>query len=109
MKPLYIGFCDFKPIKKLSQVIDLYGVFVIACNLLMVFVFCCFNNQDISMSMFSHSVNDKVLINALECKGRVVGLYYGDTGAQYQVRYFYNGAPQTVYFYGDEIEAINDQ
>lgn len=59
--------------------------------------------------MFDFGINDQVMIPALETKGRVVGLYYGDTGAQYQVRYFFNGCPQTVYFYRDEIEAHYDR
>jgi hypothetical protein len=54
--------------------------------------------------MFDFTIGQKVTIQQLERKGRIVGLYYGDTGAQYQVRYFDNGAPQTVYFYRDEID-----
>ena len=51
-------------------------------------------------------LNDKVRIGELETNGRVIGVYLSDTGYQYQVRYFYNGEAKTVYFFGDEIEAL---
>jgi len=87
-----------------SQVVDFIGVFVFICLLLCFVV--CFGELNRSVMMFDLTINQPVMIPALETKGRVVGLYYGETGAQYQVRYFFNGSPQTVYFYRDEIEEI---
>lgn len=55
--------------------------------------------------MFDYKLNDKVRIEPLETTGRVVGLYLCEDGAQYRVRYFYEGTARTEYFYGDEIHA----
>lgn len=54
--------------------------------------------------MFAYNLNDQVRIAPLETKGRVVGLYLCEDGAQYRVRYFYEGAARTEYFYGEELE-----
>lgn len=55
--------------------------------------------------LFVYQLNDKVRIAPLETTGRVVGLYLCEDGAQYRVRYFYEGAARTEYFYADEIHA----
>lgn len=53
--------------------------------------------------MFAYRLNDKVRIAPLETTGRVVGLYLCEDGAQYRVRYFYEGSARTEYFYADEL------
>lgn len=56
-------------------------------------------------ALFAHSLNDHVRIKPLETAGRIIGLYLCEDGAQYRVRYFYDGSVRTEYFFGDEIEA----
>lgn len=48
---------------------------------------------------FDFSIGDKVFIKDLNIMGVIVGLYYGDTGAQYQVSYIYDGIVRTGYMY----------
>lgn len=54
-------------------------------------------------TLFAYRLNDKVRIAPLETTGRVVGLYLCEEGAQYRVRYFYEGSARTEYFYADEL------
>ncbi len=58
---------------------------------------------------FAYSRNDKVWISEIEKEGRVVSLWVGDSGIQYNVRFFDKGSPSTVYFYEDELELRNGQ
>lgn len=56
------------------------------------------------MMTLKFELGDRVKIVELKCSGRVVGIFVGDSGAQFNVRYFYNGEAKTVYFYTDELE-----
>lgn len=48
-------------------------------------------------------LHQRVYIAELETYGIVIGIYYSDTGDQYQIRYFYDGVAKTVYFYPWEL------
>ncbi|WP_428383686.1 hypothetical protein [Nevskia ramosa] len=52
------------------------------------------------------ALRTKVWIPELKTAGVVLAIHIADTGTQYSVRYFYNGAPQTVYFFAPELEAF---
>ena len=56
---------------------------------------------------FEFSLNDKVHITELNRDGRVVALWYGDIGTQYNIRYFDGGEAKTIYFFPDELKAIS--
>lgn len=49
---------------------------------------------------------DKVKIIPLATLGRVIAIWMGERGVQYQVRYFDNAEAKTVYFYDDELESL---
>jgi len=55
-------------------------------------------------SLFCYHLSDRVRIVPLETDGRIIGLYYCEDGAQYRVRYFYEGSVRTEYFYADELQ-----
>lgn len=55
--------------------------------------------------LFAYKLNDRVRIAPLETNGRIIGLYLCEDGAQYRVRYFYEGQAKTEYFYLDELHA----
>lgn len=48
-------------------------------------------------------ISDTVLIEELKLKGRVVAVFIGYYGVQYQIRYFYNGKVNTIYFFESEL------
>lgn len=52
---------------------------------------------------FELEIQDVVLIIALETTAIVVGYYYGETGIQYQVAYWYEGSRNTAYMYKEEL------
>lgn len=52
---------------------------------------------------FKYGIKDEVTIKALKVRGMVVGLYYGETGNQYQVSYFLNGEKKTIYLYEEDL------
>ena len=53
-------------------------------------------------------LTDKVQIIELERSGRIVEVRLTDIGTKYFVRYFDNGAAQTVAFFPDELELKNE-
>lgn len=53
---------------------------------------------------FEHSIGDKVKIVGIDVTGFVVGLFYGETGRQYQTAYFIDGEMKTIYLYEFQIE-----
>jgi|WetSurMetagenome_2_1015567.scaffolds.fasta_scaffold440997_2 hypothetical protein len=55
-----------------------------------------------------YALNDKVRILPIERVGRVVAIWWGDVGTQFQVRYFDNASPQIVYFFPDELELVGE-
>jgi hypothetical protein len=56
---------------------------------------------------FEHSIGDKVKIVGIDVTGFVVGLFYGETGRQYQTAYFIDGEMKTIYLYEFQIYAAN--
>lgn len=52
-------------------------------------------------------LGQKVKIIELGRVGRVLSIYIDSKGTQYHVRYFDNAEARTVYFYGDELVAID--
>lgn len=57
---------------------------------------------------FTYKLHDKVKIQELEnMDGVIVGLWYGDSGKKYLVRYFWNCEAKEVYFYENEIGVKN--
>lgn len=54
------------------------------------------------------NIGDIVKINFLgKIQGRVISVWETQYGIKYEVRYFYDGSPKEVYFFGDEIEKIS--
>ena len=56
---------------------------------------------------FEFDIGDLVKIGDVDLKGRIVGLYYGDTGCQYQVSYFYEGNNKREYLYGFDLQLLS--
>ncbi len=56
---------------------------------------------------FKYELGEKVRIKELGVDGHVIGLWYGDTGAKYQVAYFYHGDRQVEYLMDKEVRGIN--
>ena len=54
---------------------------------------------------FDYSLGDKVRITEIQISGHVVGLFYGESGKQYQVAYFVDGEMKTVFIYGFQLES----
>lgn len=57
---------------------------------------------------FRYKIGDDVLITKLKVIGSIVGLYYGETGKQYQTVYYLNGDRKIVYFYENELDFSKD-
>ena len=55
---------------------------------------------------YKFSIGELVLIKALETEGRLLSVWSGRRGSEYQVRYCYNGKFEEVYFFEDELESI---
>ena len=49
------------------------------------------------------NLKDTIFISELKCKGQVLSIYVGDSGIQYNIRYFKDNSPVTCYFYEEEI------
>ena len=47
----------------------------------------------------------RIKIKEIEWFGTIIGVWIGDSGVQYKVRYIYQGKPEEVYFIEDELEA----
>lgn len=59
---------------------------------------------------YKFKIGDDVLIKGLEnWPGKVISLWSGRRGNEIQVRYFYSGKAEEVYFYEDELEEIKDE
>lgn len=58
---------------------------------------------------FAFGLRDRVTIEELRAKGRVIGLYYGEHGPEYRVRYFYDGTAKIEYFFEDEICEVGQE
>lgn len=56
---------------------------------------------------FDFSINDEVKVKELGVIGHVVGLYYGETGKQYEVAYFYDGDFKKLFIYGFQLSFVN--
>lgn len=55
---------------------------------------------------FKFNLNQWVLLEPINVKGRIIRISYDRTGPEYQVRYFDNSKIETVWFLEDEIVAI---
>jgi hypothetical protein len=53
---------------------------------------------------FKFNLQQKVKIIPLSCKGIITGIWIGETGVKYYVRYFDKAEVKEVYFYEDELE-----
>ncbi len=51
-----------------------------------------------------HSINNKVYIKELKLWGRITGIYFTNSGYEYNCRYFVHSKPETCYFSEDEIQ-----
>lgn len=49
------------------------------------------------------NIGDKVKINPLDLRGRVISIWMNKTGLMYEVRYFWDAKKNEVYFYADEL------
>lgn len=52
------------------------------------------------------SLRERVRIKELNREGTINGIFIGNTGTEYRVRYFDNADLKEVYFTGEEIEKI---
>lgn len=52
---------------------------------------------------YKYAIGDRVYIKELETHGRMVSVWSGRRGNEYQVRYCYNGKFEEVYFFEDEL------
>lgn len=50
------------------------------------------------------NIREEVTILELNATGRILAIYSNQSGTQYQVRYFYGGKAETVYFFPDELK-----
>lgn len=50
-----------------------------------------------------YKLHQRVWIIALEQWGVILSIYVDTMGMQYNVRYFYNGEPRTVYMFPNEL------
>jgi hypothetical protein len=58
---------------------------------------------------FAYSLKQRVYIKDLHIFGTVTSLWYGETGNQYQIAYFYEGKRYKEYFYEFELEFSEDK
>ena len=58
---------------------------------------------------FKFKLMDKVLIKELGASGTIRQCLIVYSGIQYEVRYFHSGKAETVWFYEDELEKINQE
>ena len=56
---------------------------------------------------FKFSIKSDIKIKKLNVSGFIIGLYFGETGRQYQISYFINGEKKSTYFYEEEIESTD--
>ena len=57
---------------------------------------------------FVFNIGDRVKIKEISRIGRVVSLYYAETGDQYEVAYFNEGESKHCYFYSFELVLVKD-
>ncbi len=53
-------------------------------------------------------LRDKVHIGELEQDGTIVGIHISVGQVEYEVRYYMEGRQHNVYFFGDELDYIED-
>jgi len=51
-------------------------------------------------------IKDRVRIKELEIDGIIISIWFTDSDIQYEVRYFFNGKAEKIYFYKDELELV---
>lgn len=51
-------------------------------------------------------IMDRVLIKEIDQKGTVISIHQQIGNCEYQVRYFMNGEPQTIYYHDFELEHV---
>jgi hypothetical protein len=56
-----------------------------------------------------YNLKDAITINEIKTKGLILGIYIGDTGLSYNIRYFKDNSPTTCYFYEEEISQYNSE
>ncbi len=54
------------------------------------------------------NILDRVSVKALDVSGTVLSIHHQIGKTEYQVRYFMNGEPQTIYYHDFEIEKIDE-
>lgn len=59
-----------------------------------------------SLVHYDFALDTQVNIKKLELEGRVVSLWTGRRGNEYEVRFCCNGKYENIYFFGDELEAV---
>jgi len=57
---------------------------------------------------FKFAIEEIVRIKELNCQGRVVSLFVGRRGIEYQVRYVSPSEYKEVYFYEEDLEKRQD-
>lgn len=58
------------------------------------------------MNLPDFDIDSYVRIKELTQNGRVVSVYAGRRGWEFEVRYFHNGEAKLVYFFADELEKV---
>jgi hypothetical protein len=58
---------------------------------------------------FVFNIGDRVKIKELNIKGKVMGIYISPSRVTYEIRYFYEGKPQDIYFEHSELEIVEDE
>lgn len=56
--------------------------------------------------IYEYSIGDKVKVVELNCIGKITSLWTCTQGNEYEVRYFYNGKAESVYFYANELSKV---
>lgn len=51
-------------------------------------------------------VGDKVKVSQLSVIGRIVAIVISEYGTRYEVRYFWEGHPEQMFFFEDELEGM---
>ena len=58
---------------------------------------------------FTYAIGDRACITEIDVIGHVIGLYYGETGKQYQTTYFNGGEKVTAYLYDFQLSRAKDK
>ena len=57
---------------------------------------------------FKLNLGEVVHLKELDVKGRIIGYYFGETGIQYNVSYWYDGQRKTTYVFPGDIARLED-